>query len=354
MYSNLDPRKVNIQTTTLTVSNLIQKIQNGMIVLHPDYQRKVGLWSDIEQSRLIESIIIRIPIPTFYFDADENDVLAVVDGLQRLFSLDRFMGISQDDPDRLRLTGLEYLSDFEGLTFEELPVNIQMRISETNLIAHIIRPGTPENIRISIFTRINTIGLQFTAAEIRNSVYRGRAAEMLRRMAASDEFRTAVRGSVSSDRMLDCEFANRFLAFYMMPLSDYHDNLEEFLDTALYNIKYYAGDDDIDDYEKAYKRSLDLSNRLFGDKAFRKIRSNGNYGKINIALFDCVTVNLAKLSYPMNHILIAKKDIFLRKYTELFNDENFLRSITSSTAKRSSIETRFGKFRDIILETLND
>ena len=158
-----NPKDVDIISQPMVISNIVDQLKYGDIILDPDFQRHPDLWDDVQQSRLIESLIIRIPLPTFYFDSTDDDKLIVVDGLQRLYAIRRFMVLEEDDQDRLRLTGLEYLKEYEGRKFEELPPNIQLRIKMQTLTAYIIRPGTPDKVRTSIFTRINTGGFNADA-----------------------------------------------------------------------------------------------------------------------------------------------------------------------------------------------
>ena len=215
LYSNIyekeiiepfNPKDVDIVSQPMVISNVVDQLKYGDILLEPDFQRYPDLWKPEQQSRLIESLIIRIPLPTFYFDSTEDDKLIVVDGLQRLYAIKRFMVLDINDQDRLKLTGLEYLKEYEGDKFEDLPPNIQRRIKTQSLTAYIIRPGTPDKVRTSIFTRINTGGLTLEPAEIKNSVYRGQAANLLKELAHSGEFVKATRNKIDNSRMLDCEF----------------------------------------------------------------------------------------------------------------------------------------------------
>ena len=123
-----NPKDVDIVSQPMVISNIIDQLKYDDILLEPDFQRHPDLWDAGKQSRLIESLIIRIPLPTFYFDSTDDDKLIVVDGLQRLYAIKRFMVLDQDDPNRLVLTGLEYLKEYEGKQYEELPPGIQRRI----------------------------------------------------------------------------------------------------------------------------------------------------------------------------------------------------------------------------------
>ena len=104
-----NPKDVDIISQPMVISNIIDQLECGDILLEPDFQRHPDLWDDKKQSRLIESLMIRIPLPTFYFDSTDDDKLIVVDGLQRLYAIKRFMVLSEDDKKRLKLTDLEYL-----------------------------------------------------------------------------------------------------------------------------------------------------------------------------------------------------------------------------------------------------
>lgn len=301
-----NPKDVDIISQPMVISNIIDQLKYGDIILEPNFQRHPDLWNSKQQSRLIESLMIRIPLPTFYFDSTDDDKLIVVDGLQRLSAIKRFMVLDRDDKDRLKLTGLEYLGEYEGSKFEDLPHNIQRRIKEQTLTAYIIRPGTPDKVRTSIFTRINTGGLTLTPAEIKNSVYRGQAANLLKDLAHSEEFVRATRNKIDSERMLDCEFVNRFLAFYLLGTKQYSGNLEDYLNDVMIRLQKESKST-IEKCRADFSKSMVYAFRIWGDKAFRKINANGKYGKINKPLYDAVSVNLAKLCMRDCEILLKKK-----------------------------------------------
>ena len=285
-----NPKDVDIISQTMVISNIIDQLKCGDILLEPDFQRHPDLWDAEKQSRLIESLMIRIPLPTFYFDSADEDKLIVVDGLQRLYAIKRFMVLDENDADRLRLTGLEYLKEYEGRKFEELPPNMQRRIKTQNLITYVIRPGTPEKVRTSIFTRINTGGLTLEPAEIKNSVYRGQAANLLKELAHSEEFKKATRDKIDPRRMLDCEFVNRFMAFYLLGTQHYSGNLENYLNDVMLRLQKEPKTD-IEKYRGDFLKAMKYSASIFEENAFRKINVNGRYGQINKPLFDAVSVN---------------------------------------------------------------
>lgn len=348
-----NPKDVDIISQPMVISNIVENLRDGDIVLDPDFQRIPDLWDDQKQSRLIESLIIRIPLPTFYFDAGDNDKLIVVDGLQRLYAIKRFMALEKDDPQRLFLTGLEYLTEYNGHSFEMLPPTIQKRIKSQTITTYIIRSGTPDKVRTSIFTRINTGGLTLQPAEIKNSVYRGQAADLLKELAHSEAFLIATRKKIDPSRMLDCEFVNRFLAFYLLGLEHYAGNLEDYLNDVMIQLQK-APSDILEKCRRDFLKAMNYANNIFGDTAFRKIIANGKYGRINKPLYDAVSVNLAKLSVPQCEKLLEEKNSVIKKYTELLLDKDFVDIITNGTAKIQNVQIRYQRINQIFREVLAD
>lgn len=348
-----NPKDVDIITQPMVISNIIDQLKYGDILLEPDFQRCPDLWNPTQQSRLIESLMIRIPLPSFYFDSTDDDKLIVVDGLQRLYAIKKFMVLDLNDKDRLALTGLEYLKEYEGKKFEDLPSSIQRRIKTQSLTAYVIRPGTPDKVRTSIFTRINTGGLTLTPAEIKNSVYRGQAANLLKELAHSEEFVKATRKRIDPNRMMDCEFVNRFLAFYLLGTEQYSGNLEDYLNEVMIRLRKESKST-IEKCRIDFLKAMKYIANIFGEIAFRKITANGRYGRLNKPLYDAITVNMAKLSEKECEQLLVKKDKLLEEYDKLLKDKKFVNIITSGTAAIDNVKGRHNAIYKIFRKVLAD
>ena len=143
-----DPTKIRINPATLTVDLVLQRINDRALDMSPGFQRKGGIWTDGAQSRLIESMLIRIPIPALYVDATDDDRWLIVDGLQRLTALHRFMTTGE-----LKLQGLEFLTTLENRRFVELEDADVPTAHQRNskLILYKIEEGTPPNVKFNIF-----------------------------------------------------------------------------------------------------------------------------------------------------------------------------------------------------------
>ncbi|MGE3728549.1 MAG: DUF262 domain-containing protein, partial [Candidatus Sericytochromatia bacterium] len=115
MMEPFDPSQIDVVSETLSLDAIIERIRHDEIDMNTDFQREAELWKPDQMSRLIESILIRFPLPVFYFDASDNDKWLIVDGLQRLSSIQKFV-IEEE----LALVGLEFLSELKGKKYSEL------------------------------------------------------------------------------------------------------------------------------------------------------------------------------------------------------------------------------------------
>lgn len=192
-----DPSKIDIDMKTMELSSIIERLEYNEINMNTDFQRKSGLWTDVQKSQLIESLLLRIPIPAFYFDGGIKDNWLIIDGLQRITALKKFV-IDGD----LRLSGLEFFHDLEGMKYTELPRTFIRRIKETNIVAYIVKGGTPANVKYHIFKRINTGGLELKPQEIRHALYQGPATDLCKKFAKFSEFQMATTYSIKDDRMM--------------------------------------------------------------------------------------------------------------------------------------------------------
>lgn len=345
-----DPTKININTREPTIEQLLRRIDEKALDLAPDFQREANLWKDDVKSRLIESIIIRIPLPAFYMDATNEESWLVVDGLQRLSALRQFVSDKSDR--RLKLIGLEYLKEFEGKTYDELERKYQRRIEETQVTVYLIEKGTPFEVKYNIFKRINTGGERLVPQEIRHALNPGPALKLLAELAKSYEFTNLVKlGTQRIKRMDDREFILGSLAVMLTSYRDYEKKgREEFLDYAMKTINDLSGEK-LKEIENKFKRATNVCGAIFGDEAFRKPRKNKK-NPVNKALFEAWTFNISQLNDEQIERLKLKKEKLIEKFAQYADsDSDFFKSISQASQK---IEYRFTTIEKIIEEVLND
>ncbi len=350
MERPFDPNKIDITTKTPSIDILIKRLkaEPSEIDLSPAFQRHSDLWDDEKQSRLIESILIKFPLPAFYFDGSDNNKWLVVDGLQRLSSLRNFIILK-----KLKLKGLEFLRQLNGMKFDDLPRSLQRQIEETQITAYIINDGTPEEVKFNIFQRINTGGLTLNSQEIRHALNQGIPAQFVAELSELDEFKFATDEALKPKRMLDREFVTRFLAFYLHPFNEYVPDLDTYMNSAMGELKK-MDDSQRQKIKSDFIQSVLLAKSIFGEWAFRKADKYPDKRKpINKALFEVWSVSLAKLEGFKRKKLEENKEILFNKSIELVKqDAMFFNSITTSTGNKSSVAYRFSSIEKIIQETL--
>ncbi|MEW5859650.1 MAG: DUF262 domain-containing protein [Cyanobacteriota bacterium] len=345
-----DPEKINIVTREPTIEQLIRRIKEDALDLAPDFQRQADIWNDDVKSRLIESILIRIPLPAFYIDAtnEDEDQWLVVDGLQRLSALKHFVSDK-----RLKLCGLEYLKELEGKTYEQLERRYQRRIEETQVTVYLIEKGTPPEVKYNIFKRINTGGSPLSPQELRHALNPGKATKLLAKLANCQEFQKVIKLSDSKKkRMDDREFILGFLAFSLTSYEYYQDgNRDFFLNQALVKGNKLS-QEEIDSIENNFKRATMAANEVFGQNAFRKVsHKRPRKYPINKALFETWLVSISQLSSEKLQVLKDHKENLIDKFISYVdNDKEFLASISQAANK---VRYRFKTIEKIIQEVLS-
>ena len=345
-----NPKEINIKSKTMSLDNIIKRIRESEIDMAPDFQRKGDLWTPDKQSRLIESMLIKLPLPAYYFDGTEDEKWLVVDGLQRLSAIKNFVV-----DESLRLQGLEFLENISGKTFSELPRNYRRMIEETEIVAYIINPGTPADVKFNIFKRINTGGLVLEPQEIRHALNQGIPSKFVAQLAQLESFKEATQNVIATDRMLDREFVTRFLAFYLNGPKGYKPDLDTFMTSSMGQLKSKTTDE-LNKITEAFDKAMKLSKIIFGKWAFRKVYSIEERRKpINKALFEVWSVELANFTpEEQKRAELRKKDIF-QEFTKLMNDdETFVAAITSATGDKGRVNYRYNKIHELLNKCISD
>jgi hypothetical protein len=338
-----NPDDIDVTTRSMTIDLLLSRIRSKAIDLEPDFQRRRGIWTDHQQSRLIESLLLRIPLPTLYAAEDEEENWAIVDGIQRLTTITRFIDPDAIGETPLKLVGLEYLgTSFNGKLFGDLPGRLQRRIRETELVVHVIRHGTPQEVKFNIFARINTGGMPLSAQELRHALIPGKAREFLARLAGLEAFKEATTYSIRDERMADREMVLRFLAFDLIRPKDFRAyDFDRFLGDAMRAINL-LDDADLEMLELKFRKAMESAQEIFGQDAFRKrYRENDTRFPINKALFETVAVSLANLSNSRRELCISRRDEVRLRMMEAMQDREFESAISQGTGGIRKVRKRF-------------
>ncbi len=363
IQSPFDPSKIDVITQAKSIDLLLTRFEEEEIELAPDFQRRSNLWSDAWKSSLIESILLRIPIPSLYVSEDSDGDYVVVDGLQRFCAILHFVDVAtlnknvKEEPlEPLKLSGLQSLDEYEGYTYEMLPRLLKRRIKETELTLHIIRASTPEEVKFSIFSRINKGGLSLSPQEIRSAVYHeGIWRASVGKLVKLPEFLSATNNKIKNERMQDSELVLRFMALYSLKGNrEGKQNLDDFLnDFVGLRSKKWTQEEWID-VEKAFKKAMVFAPKIFGSIAFRKYSLDGEPLKpINRGMFESQTVSLALLSESELENLVSKSNKVNQGLEKLQNDNDFSGALLYATGRGSSSNIRLKKLHTMLNEVLN-
>ena len=326
-----------VRPETRTVFEVIRRIDQNQYILDPDFQREF-IWDETKQSKLIESALMRIPLPVFYLAENPDGRVVVVDGLQRLSTFHRFL------KNELALRGLKGNSEgLNKLRFRDLPPKLQNRLEDTQLILYLIDAKVPDRARLDIFERVNS-GVALSRQQMRNCLYVGDATRWLRDQAQNEAFLQATDGGLNAKMMRDREAINRFCGFYLLGINGYKDDkgdIDEFLARTLRKMNEMGRDRLNKQFTPVFERSMRNNYHVFGKQAFRKPkRIDGGRSIINIALFDVYSVLMTKFS---EDFVIEHHDSFLHYFEQLQQDQEFVNAITISTNDVRNVVTRFEK-----------
>jgi len=325
-----------------TIHNVIRRIDQGNYVMDPDFQREV-IWPEDKQSKLIESVVMRIPLPVFYVAEDARGRMVVVDGLQRLSTFHRFV----KDELKLKLPGRQEL---DGLRFSDLSTKIQNRVEDCNLILYIIDSKVPERAQLDIFERVNA-GVPLTRQQMRNSLYMGEGTRFLKREAQSDIFLLATGRSLNRKTMRDREFVNRFCAFQLLGPDRYRGDMDQFLADCL-RLMNQMSDAELVTLSAAFRRGLANNLSVFSQHAFRKYKPGQTRRSVlNASLWDVMSTGLAR--YSEDHVK-SFSDRVRKAVDRLLGYGKFDTAITLGTNSTKMVKTRFAMARKALQETLGD
>jgi hypothetical protein len=328
--------------------------------LAPSYQREGNIWDTKRKSELIESILMGMPLPVFYFFSDVNGVWQVVDGRQRLTTLFDFLenkfALAKD---------LNILKEICGKKFEELPPFQQGIIEDYSLHINLIKPPTPDRVKFDIFDRVNRGGISLNNQEMRNAIYQGKATELLNELAKNQDFLTVTEKSVSDKRMKDKYIILRFIAFYLLKSESYKNIL---LDERNNPIEYRSDIDDllgkimqfinradeslVSELKEVFNQTMHNVLHVFGAGCFRVsnyIDNNGKNLPVNMAWFE-------SLAYLCSDDRILSNKVQAKNMVQqLFKSNDFLNIIRAQAVDSTlNVTSRFNSMDEIMRKIYND
>ena len=342
------PDQVYVENKPFSLSQLMDLIKDGDLEIAPDFQRHF-VWDRTRQSKLIESILLGLPLPSMYLSQYDDGRLTIVDGLQRINTINYFL------KNELRLCNMEYLTECNNCTFEELKENKKLsmlqirRFRQTQIMCFVIDYRSPAELKYDLFRRLNTGGKVLNDQEIRNCMSRRPLQTLLLNMANLPSFKSATQGDVKDTRMAAQEAALKFIYFYdeyseKNPIGNYNGVMSRVLDNCVERLNK-EDPDTLEKYIPLYDKSMSIALELFGKNAFRKIRADGKKRPINKLLMLAISVLLAKHSDRY-----TKKVDLAPAMETLLQDERMDKCISLHTSNKANIEYVFSRIKENLFD----
>lgn len=341
---------VKVDRAQYSIYELVRNIKREKIILDPSFQRN-DVWTSVQQSELVESVLMGIPLPLIYLSERKTDgKIIVVDGRQRLTAFKKFL---END---LRLKSLKVLTNLNKLNFSVLDDKLKSNFEDFQIVTHIIKPPTSDRLKFEIFDRVNRKGTQLNNQEMRNALYQGKATELLKDLCKVEEFKSSTGYSINSKRMKDAYIILRYISFYSWRMEvskdengniiEYKSDIDDFLGKSM-DFFNQATDSYLFQLRKNFISVASICNSEFGEDGFRLPSSSIKRRPINMLLFESIM-------YLLTLTLNIKEQIDYKSlYDELLSNEDFLDTIYNSTDSSKMVIKRFEIIEKIYEEITN-
>ncbi len=334
-------RKLVTHPYDFIIRSLTDQVKDETLLLDDKFQRR-RVWDDSRSSRLIESLLLNVPIPVCYFAEIDNGSYSVVDGKQRLTAIYRFLDNQYD------LKGLKVRPELIGKRFFQLDVVDQRSIRSRTLRCIVLLKESHPDIRYDVFERINTGSTKLNTQELRNSIYRGYLNDLILDLSENVEFKrmrlglamdqqpSATRPLEVDKRMQDCELILRFFAFFYNA-QHYKGALAPFLDDYL-NKGAKFGAETLMQHRNLFEKTITNVYLVFSKHSFRRYLGNDAWeNQINRAIFDVIMLSFAHLE---TEVINNHKQLIFAEFKAVCGDKDFDDAITSTTKSKGRVQTR--------------
>lgn len=344
-----EERKIYTDKGDPEIESLYGKYKRGKLVLQPDFQRYF-VWETAKSSRLIESVLLDIPLPVIYLSEGKDGKEYVIDGQQRLTAFFSFIDGKFPDGKEFKLSGLKVYSDLNKKTFKEIDEDQQDKIKYCKIRTITFKKESDTDLRFEIFERLNTGAVSLNDQELRNCVYRGPYNNLLKELSNDKDFMYLLNLKTPEKRMRDVELVLRFASFYHSTYLNYKPPVKKFLNMDMEKYQH-IDEKDSTELRTAFKNTVTIIKSLLDKQAFKRFYKgnektpNGYWEpkKFNASLYDILMYSFAredKNKVYQNLDSIREALIYL-----MTNDQEFIDSIELSTSSVQAVTKRFDKWR---------
>lgn len=348
---NYPSDQIRIEKVTYSIFELSRvRTKGGKKSIVDAYFQRNNVWTRKQQIELIESVLIGLPLPLFYFSRNSEGTMIVVDGRQRLTSFYMFMN------DEFQLKKLKYLPEtYENKKFSELSALNQAKIEDFQVQAYLIVPPTPSRVLFDIFSRVNRAGTPLNKQEIRNAMYAGKSSVLLKKLAESSEFSNITNNAFAKDVRMKAQYLIlRLISFLYWRQGRLNSananytftNVDDLFSYMMRTINHFT-DSEVSELQDGIVNGFKLFEQYFSSEVFRLSKRNVR-SPINMNVFEVVMYMVIKHSYMNN-----KKDI-KQLVSTLKEDSRFRKNLEKHRDTEHDILERFEIADSLLEEIKND
>lgn len=322
---NVTSKKVFTEKKDFPLSTIKDMFDEGDIIPQPDYQRDY-VYDEKNASRLVESVLMGIPIPTIYLCEELDGTYSIIDGQQRMTSFVKFL------KNEFTLKGLEELTEFNGKKFRDLDKTVQRNLKSVTLNTIVLKKES-QDLKYEIFARLNQGAVKLKAQELRNCIYRGSFNSLLEKIAADNKYLKEL-FIEDNKRKNYQEYILRFFA--LRNFNDYSSSIGKTMNNFM---SKHQNDDEkqIEESKKLFNGTIDIIKQVLGNTAFSAYdRQNHCFmNKFSGSVYDSIAIACSMFS---SNDLMRHADKIREKITEIKeNDQKYSDYTYAATGSKERV-----------------
>ena len=334
-------REVFVEKKSITLSEFKTMWDEGDIELNTDYQRDY-VYSEKRASKLIESILMGIPIPTVYLSQEQDETYSVIDGQQRITSFVKYLS------NEYKLKDLKELSELNELFFKDLDKEIQRKLKKCSLETIIILKKSSD-LKYEIFARLNQGAVSLKPQELRNCIYRGSFNNMIEDIAKNNK----TLGILMAQENKRKTYQEQILRFFA--LKDFSSFKSSMLKTMNSYMAFHQNDDagTISKQKQLFNGTIDIIKQVLGNDAFFGYdRDKGILiSKFSGSIFDSIVIPFSMFN---KHDIMQHADTIRNEITNLKkNNEEYKDYTYASTGSKKRVIGRIMLVMNILKKYLD-
>ena len=342
-----------IQSADLSLGSISSMVKSGAIDIAPPYQRRER-WNEQKKSALIESFLLNIPVPPIYLAEDEYGKYSIIDGKQRITSIYEFM--SQE----MKLSGLEDFQELEGITFNQLPPEMQNTLTiRPYLRVTTLLKQSNQNLKYEVFKRLNTGGDILLSQELRNVLYRGSLNDLIISLSENSILHQQLKIDEKKKKenklyreMVDVEYVLRFFTL-RETWKNFGGNFQVAMDKFMQH-NQNSDDQKCQELKEIFEESIGLCSKIWGKQAFMRPSGDSVRNLVVQGFYDLQMVSVSLFLKYKNIIDDNKSKQIRDEFTKEYEtDKKFEDSIRKFTSNPENVEYRIKKMNEILSKVLS-